>query len=137
MSTAAEVIACARTWVGVPFLHQGRSRAGVDCIGLAIVVARELGLIDETVDEPGYGRVPRGGLLGRALGQHCEPIAAPTPGGLVLMRWRREPMHVAIVGDGTLLHSYEAVGRVVEHGFDAQWRGRVVQAFWIPGVERP
>ena len=29
-----EIVAAARDWVGVPYRHQGRTRNGIDCIGL-------------------------------------------------------------------------------------------------------
>ena len=34
----------ARTYLGVRFVHQGRSIQGVDCLGLLMLVAQELGL---------------------------------------------------------------------------------------------
>ena len=42
VTTSDEVVREARTWVGVPFRHQGRSRSGVDCGGIIVVVLREL-----------------------------------------------------------------------------------------------
>lgn len=42
--TGADIVAEARTWIGVPFRHQGRSREGVDCIGLPVCVRAALGL---------------------------------------------------------------------------------------------
>ena len=40
-----KLIKVVRTWIGVPFLHHGRSRSqGVDCFGLMAVVFMELGM---------------------------------------------------------------------------------------------
>ena len=38
------IIAAARAWLGVPWRHQGRTRQGVDCAGLVVLVGREFGL---------------------------------------------------------------------------------------------
>lgn len=38
--TRAEVVAEARSWLGVSFRPKGRSRRGVDCIGLLVVVGQ-------------------------------------------------------------------------------------------------
>ena len=58
-----DVIACARQLVGVRFAHQGRSVAGLDCLGLLLLTARTLGLqFDgmgvEALDVPHYGARP-------------------------------------------------------------------------------
>ena len=52
--TGEAVVAQARTWLGTPWRHQGRSPRGVDCAGLVVLVARALGLADH--DVAGYGR---------------------------------------------------------------------------------
>lgn len=59
MVTRADVVAEARSWVGVPFRHMGRDRRGVDCIGLVVVVGRALGL--PVVDWQGQGNYTRRG----------------------------------------------------------------------------
>jgi len=56
--TAEAVGAAARAWLGIPWRHQGRSARGVDCAGLVVLVARELGLAD--YDKQTYGRRPEG-----------------------------------------------------------------------------
>lgn len=42
--SGAEIIARARTWLGVPYLYGGTSRQGVDCSGLIMQVAHSLGI---------------------------------------------------------------------------------------------
>ncbi len=50
MATGLEVVRVARTWLGTPYHHQGRVKgAGVDCAGLSVGVAKELGLSDVDV----------------------------------------------------------------------------------------
>ena len=48
------IVAAARTWLGVPWRHQGRTRQGVDCAGLVVLVGRGLGpAIGENVSAGG------------------------------------------------------------------------------------
>lgn len=137
MTTASAVIAAARSYLGVPWVHQGRSRQGLDCAGLAVRVARDLQLSD--FDVFGYGRLPDGASLQRALEEaRCTPYRLE-PGALVLMRFRREPQHLAIVGDYlhgglSLIHGLSTAAAVVEHRLDDAWRKRIVSAWAIPGV---
>jgi len=56
MPTRQEVVAAARSWIGVRWQHQGRTRHGIDCVGLVVVVCRELGISD--YDSMAYGRDP-------------------------------------------------------------------------------
>lgn len=138
MMAHADFIAIARSWLGVPFRHQGRSRVGVDCAGLVICVAREAGLVDPGFDINGYRRQPDGSLLG-ACADHL--IAAPTleAAHLVVVRFSVQPQHVALVvpyrhGGLALLHALQHSGHVVEHRLDRTWRDRLVGAWCFPGV---
>ena len=123
------IVEAARKWVGVPFLHQGRTRAGVDCVGLLIVVALDLGLPVEDVKT--YGKVPHPRIMGAELERQMDRIAVGqlSPGDVVWMAWRKVPHHLAIyTGDG-LIHAFQNAGRVIEHPIDEIWRGRVRGAF--------
>jgi cell wall-associated NlpC family hydrolase len=123
------IVETARTWLGTPFHHQGRVKgAGVDCIGLVIGVARELGIWAPDFDYRDYGRQPNNGVLLREISKHCEPCTMEE-GCILLMRWFKEPQHVAIYTGGTIIHSAETFGKVVEHGYDRKWAKRTVHAF--------
>jgi cell wall-associated NlpC family hydrolase len=119
-----EAVRIARGWLGVRFRHAGRDRGGVDCVGLAIVVARETGL---DVPEPAaYSRhvVPETLLAG--LLEHTAPVAQEemVAGDLLLFKVRGQAQHVGIyAGDGRMVHAWETVGKVVEHRLDRFWRG--------------
>lgn len=131
--TPAAVITEARRWVGVPFRHQGRDGYGIDCVGLPIVVCQALGIIGETFEITNYGRVPTGELLPR-LQAHCTPMARARPGALVVIAWTKVAAHVAICTGETLIHAYQSVGRVVEHGYQGRWI-RLTHSTWaLPGV---
>lgn len=138
--TPMQVVEQARTLLGVPFSHQGRSARGVDCAGLVVLVAQALGL--SRFDVAGYPRTPDGHSLRAALLQAgCRPAPVQV-GALLLMRFEREPQHLGLVtpyahGGLGLVHAYSLPGRVVEHVLDHKWQRRVVQAWALPGVAYP
>lgn len=102
MTTRAEVVRAARGWIGTPFCHQHRARGvGVDCAGLVIGVARELGLVAPDWDVTGYSRVPDGESLRRYCDEHLERAAEIQLGGVVLIAWQPNgpPHHLGIVAD--------------------------------------
>lgn len=133
MVPAGAVIAQARGYLGVPFRHQGRSRTGVDCAGLVICVACDLGL--PIRDYRAYGRLPRGDTLLRVLREQCtEYRGDPLPGSIALMRFERDPQHLAIIAGPTIIHSLSTSRKVVEHRLDTLWQSRIVGLFALPGV---
>lgn len=141
----ADVVAFARTLRGVPWVHQGRSTAGVDCGGLLELIGRQFGCpVPEKAD---YPRTADGVTLRATCEQYLRPIGphALAPGDVVLVRFPRaeHESHLALVVDHPhrglgLLHALNernGKGRVIEHGLDATWRSRVVAAYAFPGAE--
>ena len=133
--TADDIIAAARKHIGTPFRHQGRVPGrGLDCVGLLIVVAQELGI--EYQDATGYSSRPDGTLLSKMEAQGALiKIQEPEPGCVLVMRFANEPQHVALCTGSTLIHSYAQVGKVTEHRFADVWRARVVAVFRFKGLE--
>jgi len=124
----------ARSMIGVPWVHQGRSRDGVDCVGLCVLALRAAGI--EVHDRTDYGHDPDGTLRAefiRAMGMPRPDIAA---GDIVIVKFRAE-RHAAIVSSNgiglTMIHADSSHGRVVEHNIDARWRKRIVGA-WRPSA---
>ena len=130
MSIRQQIVSTAREYLDTPFSHQGRLKGvGIDCAGLVIGVARDLGL--EYVDETGYPPVPNGGLFLRTVERVCTPVAADDvlPGDLAVFRFLTEPQHIAIISEIDplmLIHAWEKMGRCVENCLDATWRRRLV-----------
>lgn len=126
-------IDAARACIGVPFRHRGRTERGLDCIGLLVVALHAAGRIPQ--DRRSYGRAPDRDRLREAVREHFgDPVDAPQPGDIVLMRWTDRPQHVAIVGDYahgglSLIHSDNAFGAVTEHRYAAPWVARVVEIY--------
>lgn len=134
----AHFIEMARSWLGVPFAHQGRSRAGVDCAGLVICVARQAGLVAPDFDVNGYRRQPDGSMLA-ICDEHLQPVDDLAAAHVATVRFSVEPQHVALVtpyrhGGQALLHALQNSGGVVEHRMDRCWRARVLRAYRFPGV---
>jgi NlpC/P60 family putative phage cell wall peptidase len=135
MNLQERIVAAARTWIGTPFEHQGRLKgAGVDCAGLVVGVARELGLPHADVD--GYGRNPRRALLEAELAAQMDPIALAElrPGDVLLFRIEREPQHLGIVSSIeplAVVHAFSGAGlmRCVEHSLDYRWQRRIIGAY--------
>ena len=122
------LVAELETWDGVPFAHQGRSRAGVDCVGLAVCALSAIGVkIDAPADY-----MPNAGpaLLLQSL-DRCAPLAPlfagneTADGDILVLRVLRNPSHVAIaLSGGRMIHAAKPHGvRVVTLG-----------AFWAPRV---
>lgn len=135
MITAHDVVAEARAWLGVPFLHQGRSRNGVDCIGYVAAVCAHLGALEPLNNLPhNYARNPQA-LLKDALRMLGRPTTLEI-GCIVLIKWplTKDPSHVGIYTGESMIHCYEAVGRVVEHGYTTPWPERTESLWRLPGV---
>lgn len=137
--TPDHIIIAARSALGIPFRHQGRSDAGLDCAGLLIYVADCLGV--ECIDVSGYSRRPFGGQLEEALETHVERgiLRRISPdkmqsGDFLMMRFGRDPQHLAILAGDNIIHSYLQVGKVCEHRLDDEWRARIVRVYRLNGV---
>ena len=128
--TPAAIIAAARECIGTPFAHQGRilNRA-LDCAGVAVHAARSVGL--EVAEPAAYSRLPNAAMLEWWLDQQAflGRVTDMQPADLLLMRFTGEPQHLAVYTGETIVHAYQAVGRVVEHGLDAKWTRRIVRVY--------
>jgi len=132
--TRAAFLSEARSWIDVPWVHQGRNRYGVDCIGLVLVTCWALALTD--YDISGYGRTPNADMLMRELDARARRIdlASALPADLVLSRFNHDPQHVGILTARGILHAYAGARRVVETALPRSWRRRIVAAYAVPGV---
>jgi NlpC/P60 family putative phage cell wall peptidase len=126
----SDVVEEARRWIGTPFHHQGRVMGvGVDCAGLVACVASSCGY--QSTDVKGYGRTPSKGLLQKTLASVTQKISINDvqPGDILLMRFKREPQHLAISTGKGIIHAYEAASQCVEHVMDDVWRKRIVAVY--------
>ena len=135
--TADDILDAARQCLGTKFRHQGRLVAfGLDCAGVAIHVARQIGA--GHLDVSGYGRTPANGQLEQSLdSQPCLErvfLEDRKPGDLLLMRFASEPQHLAICAGDTIIHAYEAAGLCCEHRLSSLWAARIVRVYRFRGM---
>jgi cell wall-associated NlpC family hydrolase len=127
----------ARAYLGVPFVHQGRTRFGLDCIGLLSLALRDAGLeryVDHPENRADYSRTPHMGLLEARMRRiFGPPVADMQPGDVVALRYAGPIRHVGIVGDHphglSLIHTDSHLGRVTEHRIDDRWAKRIALVF--------
>lgn len=128
----------ARSWIGTPWHHQARVKGvGVDCVGVVIGVARDLGL--SGYDVTGYGELPDPAMMGRELRENLIeiPVEHVESGDILWFRIATDPQHVGIVScedPMTIVHAMRKPGLVVEVSVDERWRKRIVGAFRFRGL---
>lgn len=135
----------ARTWVGTPYRHHGRTKGkACDCIGLVLGVASELSLCPLPT-LIAYRPIPPGDYV-RAVADTClirveRGLDALRPGDIALL-WCIDQgvgIHFAItnshLGQKTMIHAFSKPEKVVEHYWDRFWSARFVCAYEYPGME--
>ena len=117
---AESFIAAARSYIGTPWRHQGRSGNGVDCVGLVVLAARQCGI--EAPLEANYGRFQNYGQAKWHLKEFCRRVGVPLPGDLVLYKTTQN-LHLAVITeiDEThrpikVVHAQSETMKVVETG---------------------
>lgn len=131
-----EVIVEARTWLGVPFRHQGRSRTGVDCIGLVIAVLAGKNMLPKNFEGPSrYGREPGPELIAQ-LERYCVKLVTPMMGSIVAIRWpgKSYASHVALCAGETIIHCFGTSYGVVEVGYRGRWVKATESVWAVKGV---
>lgn len=139
MASRAEIEAEARSWRGVRWKHQGRTRRGIDCAGLVVMVGRALGATD--YDHAGYPREPDGTFVGH-FDRALERIAAADRqrGDVVVFTQSRHPCHCGILterfGRLYVVHAHARRRQVIEEPLaDAEAIcGPATRQYRFPGV---
>ena len=136
--TGQDIVDEARTWLGVPWRHLGRNRAGIDCVGLGVVVTRALGISD--YDVASYGRTPVPGLVDHIRRVMTEiPVTDIRAGDVIALKDSAYPFHVAFVsekyGVTHIIHAHARRRMVVEEPYTGEWPGLTTHAFRFPGIE--
>lgn len=122
-------------------------KGGIDCVGLVLLVAEELGIAyNDTSEMRGkdYMNYPHDGLNAFVLSE-CKkrllekPVKDIKRGDVVVMRVDGVTCHCGIITEGrgtlNLIHALNSNRRVVvEHRLDEVWMQRICGAFSYPGV---
>lgn len=145
MITREAVVRTARAYLGVPFKPAGRGRTGIDCVGLALAIPRDLemacwpALRDDRslhayplIRGPGFMKSTLAALCRRGVLRRFPPSEARA-GDLILCfgaLGERHEHHVCILTGG---HSLIEARQAKEPGFP---KGRVVECSVLPAQRR-
>lgn len=140
---SAAIVACARAWIGTPYLHQASVQgAGADCLGLLRGVWR-ICLGAEPAPVPAYtADWSEAGQREDLFTAACvwlieKPADEAAPGDVLLFRMRAGSVakHLGIVGgigaQASFIHAYSGHG-VVETALTAPWRRKIAARFCFP-----
>ena len=124
--TRSDVVKFARSYVGTRWAHCGRSRSGLDCVGLLVCVGRDLGL--EIEDLTGYKRTPDS----KVFLEHIRKQSVPgnreriRPGSIILLKQVFYPCHCGIAtfidARPYIVHAALKQRRVVEEPLTPMWK---------------
>lgn len=138
--TRSRIVEAARSFLGTPFHHQGRTKGhGIDCAGLIVGVAAEIGAPVEDHPTRDYSRFPT--KTSRFLPDFCrrslDEVAEAREGSVYLF-WihaPKYPQHLAIrTADDTIIHAYYDAKMVLETPIGDYWSSRVYSIFDFRGV---
>ena len=133
--TRAELIAQARTYLGVRYRHQGRTRDGADCVGLLVAIAEDFGY---TIPySTNYDFRPDMNVFTHGVLSYCDEVTVgdQLPGDIGLFRLTRGRWHTGIFTErDIMLHSSMKDRKVVEHRLDASWLRILIRVYRFKGV---
>lgn len=135
--TREQIVVEARKWLGVRWRHQGRTKYGLDCVGLIIKVAHSLDIFD--FDVTNYDRRAYAHMFLKTFKEKMiqKPIIQMLPGDVLIFRTHTEPHHTGIVteknGYPYIIHTSPMRTRTIEESltFNAEF---MVACFKYPGV---
>ena len=141
--SGADIARVARDYLGARWTHQGRAENGLDCAGLIVKVAKELGLSD--FDKTDYARTATDETMLSICREHLVEVARSDlqEGDIVVMRFGAT-RHIGIVGlypygGHTVIHAQTMHPRmVVENQLSDSWLSMVSASiagcFRFPGL---
>lgn len=136
MTTRSDIVSAARRYIGTPFVHQGRHiEHGVDCAGLLMCVAYDVGLSDVRVTD--YGRMPDANRSQSIIESHMDPVPYSNlmPGDALSFVILQDVQHYGIVVEsGRFIHAYQPAGKVVETSLSGPWLHRLRGCYSFRGL---
>lgn len=139
--TPQQLVEAARGLRGTRWRPYGRSRRGVDCIGLVVAAYAgagvDLGRAFGVRLPKRYDEFPQPDLVG-LVERHCREVRQAVPGCLLLMRFPRSPLpsHFAIMATpSTILHAHPRVGFVAEQPYSPAYQRITWRRWLLPGVD--
>ena len=135
-----KVLDAARHLKGTPYVAHGRDTHGCDCVGLLILVARQIPQLPygEAFDVRSYPEAPRSGFIYRQIKHYCERIRPEEalPADIVLMHQRGVSTHFGFLSErDTIIHANSGTGDVAEEPVDyIETIGRIVAYFRLRNI---
>jgi lipoprotein Spr len=114
-----EIVARARSLVGIPFRPQGRDpRIGLDCVG---VVLCTFSIPPELIRRSYRLRGAHRREIETILSDRFNRVGAPSAGDVLLFAITSDQVHLAIHCGESFVHSDASLRRVVETPLAAAW----------------
>lgn len=136
----SKCIDLARSYIGTPWKHKGRTKNGIDCIGVPYMVGKELGLHDYD-DSLDYGRQARNYDFMRALaplGVRVRDLTQIQDADILILRIPIFPQHVGMashIGNRqTMIHASVDARKVVEEYLTDEVKRTIIAAFRYRGL---
>lgn len=117
----------AKAYLGTPYAAFGRVAAGLDCVGLVVLVARDVGV--EVPDLRHYHSVASNGLLERLARETLPPTDKNEPGAILIFNLRGLEHCGIRSAPGKMIHAWRRVGRVVDSPMAESWERSLRAAF--------
>lgn len=136
--TRDEVVNAARSYVGTRFRKGGRSRTGLDCVGLITQVAYDIGY-PHVKDVTCYDFEPHPNLFLETIRSQTNPVLnrMPKKGNVVLLRQSIYPMHCGIIGENqsglTVINANLHHRQVLEEPI-SNWQSMIIELRDYRGV---
>lgn len=127
-----DIVRIARTYVGTPWVHQGRLKGkSIDCLGLLVCVAREFGAKVKK-DRTDYdNRKIDTKAMRNTLEFYMDtkPVEKAEPGDILLFALNGSPQHLAIKTDRGMIHANMRTRWVREDSMDKFIKKDIVACF--------
>ena len=135
MTTHSDIVRTAREYLETPWHHQARVKGvGIDCAGLIVCVANELGLY--VSDRQGYSHQPHREFV-NAVEESLDRIDRPIFGGIAVFAFEAEPTHIGIISSLEplmVIHTWAQMRKCVENNIDETWQKRLRGFYTYRGV---
>ena len=134
-SIRQQIVAAANRYIGTPWRRYGRSQYGLDCVGLLIVIANELGLGTYTIEQysKDYKYIDLIQNLNKA---NCIriPRYKLNIGDILVMTLTDTGVHAGIYcGSSSMIHANIKSRKVIKSGLST-YEKYITDQYTFPGV---
>jgi len=139
MAVIFNILEAARSQLGTPWKHQGRTPfKSLDCLGLVTYAAYKAGVLGEKEWQAAhYRRTADDAATAEALSPHCFQVGRDgvEAGDLLWFKSHRQYSHFGIAtGANTFIHSHSEGGRIVsETELNGYWKKQIHRVYRFRG----